>query len=51
MFLCSKINRILIIAGVIWLAVMGCIYMVHYVKNGDPELGYFSSDIKFDSES
>ncbi|MFA6471718.1 MAG: transglutaminase-like domain-containing protein [Candidatus Latescibacterota bacterium] len=51
MFLRSKINQILFISGIIWLGVMGCIYMVHYVKSGAPELGYFSSDVKFNSES
>jgi len=47
----SKINLILLISAVVWLMVMGRIYMVHYVKKGDPELGYFSSDVKFDSET
>jgi hypothetical protein len=47
----SKINLVLLISAVVWLMVMGRIYMVHYVKKGDPELGYFSSDVKFDSET
>ena len=30
---------------------MGLVYYTHYINDADPELGYFSSDITFDSES
>ena len=35
---------------IIWLCVMGVIYYAHYIKHVDEELGYFSSDIVFDTE-
>lgn len=36
---------------IIWICVMGVIYYAHYVKKVDEELGYFSSDIVFDTEA
>ena len=34
----------------LWLASMVGIYIAHYVKNVDEELGYFSTDVIFDDE-
>lgn len=36
---------------IVWLCVMGVIYYTHYIKHVDEELGYFSSDIVFDTEA
>lgn len=47
----SRTNRILGISFVLWATVMGLIIHAHYIKHVDEELGYFSSDVVFDSET
>jgi hypothetical protein len=49
MALPTKINRLLLIAVLLFLAFMSMIYILHYIKRGEPELGYLSSDVKFGS--
>ncbi|MBN1292127.1 MAG: transglutaminase domain-containing protein [Candidatus Latescibacteria bacterium] len=47
-------RRLPIIFGislVLWLITMGAVYYTHYIKNTGEELGYFSPEVKFDSES
>ncbi|MCE5248790.1 transglutaminase-like domain-containing protein [bacterium] len=34
---------------IFWLVVMGSLYYLHYIRNVDEELGYFSADVKFDA--
>jgi len=47
----SKTNRILGISFVLWAIVMGLIIHAHYFEHVDEELGHFSTDVKFDSET
>lgn len=46
----NRIHRLVIIVGVMWGIVMALLFYVHYILDVEEELGYFSSNIKIDSE-
>ena len=46
----NRIHRLVLVAGVMWGIVMAVVFYVHYVLDVEEELGYFSSNIKVDSE-
>ena len=46
----SKPLKMLAVSAVLWAVSMGFIYRAHYLENTEEELGYFSSDVKMESE-
>ncbi len=47
----KKSNIFVVISLAVWFVTMSLIYYTHYIDNADQELGYFSSDITFDTET
>ncbi len=46
----SKTIKMLCVSAVLWAVSMGFLYKAHYVEKADEELGYFSSNIRIESE-
>jgi len=46
----KKLRFLTGISCIFWLAAMGMLYNTHYIKESEPELGYFGTEIGFDTE-